>query len=168
MDELEKFEASMPFDNIMIGGFYKVVQDAEELDGENRLGYVMYDKFVEQISDVNPEWKATVSSRDSVTSQILLSKFMQWNDKEDAICVSVLMSMALLHCPHSKQDTGKIFYQVLQGGGVEAHSSIAASDKDIEPCFHRMGQLVTTELIKLYAEYGGGENKYSEEEMEKL
>ena len=76
--------------------------------------------------------------------------------------------MALLHCPHSKKDTGKIFYQVLQGGGVEAHGEIAASDKDIRPCFIRMGKLVTTELIKLYAAIGGGENKYNEEEMQNM
>ena len=135
MDELERFEASMPFDNIMIGGFYKIVQEVEEMDGEKRLNYVMYDKFVSKISEENPEWKATLSSRDTVTSKVLLSKFMKWGDKEDAIDVSCLMSMALLHCPHSKKDTGKIFYQVLQGGGVETHSEIAASDKDIDPCF---------------------------------
>ena len=73
MDELEKFEALLPFDNIMIGGFFAIVQEVEE----NNEGYVMYDKFVAKISEENPEWKATLSEgRDSLTAKVLLSKFM--------------------------------------------------------------------------------------------
>ena len=107
MDELQKFEASMPFDNIRIGGFFKIVQEEQEPDQD----VIMYDKFKSRISAENAEWKKALASRDTVTSKILLSPFMQ--DGGEGISVSCLMSMALLHCPHDKNDTGKIFYQVL-------------------------------------------------------
>ena len=70
----------------------------------------MYDKFKEAISAVNPEWKKAIATRDTVTSKLLLSPFMQ---DAEGISVTCLMSMALLHCPHDASDTGKIFYQVL-------------------------------------------------------
>ena len=159
MDELQKFEASMPFDNIMIGGFFKIVQEEQE----NEQDVIMYDKFKARISAENAEWEKALASRDTLTSKILLSPFMQ---DGEGISVSCLMSMALLHCPHDKNDTGKIFYQVLQGGGVEKNDFIAAADKEIPPCFNRMGKLVTTELFKIYAEFG--ENKYSAAEMLKI
>ena len=50
MDELERFEAKLPFDNIMICGFFEIVQRCEERNGIKRLNYVMYDKFRRIIS----------------------------------------------------------------------------------------------------------------------
>ena len=87
---------------------------------------------------------------------------MRWQGKEDAIDVGCLMAMALLHCPHDEEDTGKIFYQVLQGGGVSHHPQIAASDKDIAPCFTRMCQYATTALLKLHAAHSGAPMKYND------
>ena len=107
----------------------------------------MYDKFRRIISQENPEWKATLFSRRSATSKLLLSKFMRWEGKKDAINVSSLMSMALLHCPTSRNDTSKIFYQLLQGGGVESHTTIAAVDDEIPIFFEGICKFVTTELV---------------------
>ena len=54
---MEKFEASFPFDNITIGGFREIAFGVEEKSEEGKkLGYVMFDKFKESITQNNTVW----------------------------------------------------------------------------------------------------------------
>ena len=78
----------------------------------------MYDKLVEKVA-MNSFWKDALKSRDTPTSKILLhSDFLHESGIDEAIDVNMCVSLALLHCPFHKDDTPKVFYKVLQSGGV--------------------------------------------------
>ena len=81
----------------------------------------------------------------------------------------MLLSFALLHCAKGNSaDTAKIFYKILQSGGVAQQSWIAADDKDFDPCFDRMCYLASVGIMKYYAEIGGEELKYNFEELAQM
>ena len=44
-DDIEKFEVSLPFDNITIGAFYELVKKLEEQSSGTSLGCVKFDKL---------------------------------------------------------------------------------------------------------------------------
>ena len=78
-DSIEKFESSLPFESIRIGMFNKDLMEIQEMDGTTQLGYVLYDKLKERMT--NSVWKRAFSTRNSTTSKILLNEF-KWCQPE--------------------------------------------------------------------------------------
>ena len=68
MDAIEKFEYSLPFDNIGIGGFNTLVN--RDLDDD----HLMYEEFKRRIdTSDNQIWKEAIKDRNTVLSRILLT-----------------------------------------------------------------------------------------------
>ena len=63
--------------------------------------------------------------------------------------VEYLKIFALLHCQGSDKDKTNLLFDLLQEGGEEAHSFIAASDKDIDTFWDKACDFVTKELISI-------------------
>ena len=69
------------------------------------LGYVFYDSLKKAFSD-NKTWSEALSTRDSVTSKILLSEYFhvvdtEGNKVEDGINIEALLCFGLLHAGNS-------------------------------------------------------------------
>ena len=124
----------------------------------------MYDNLAVNFAQ-NASWNDALATRDTPTSQLLLHEdFAHESAIADAIDVNMCVSLALLHCPFHKDDTPKVFYKVIQNGGVQQQSWLAADDKDFDPCFFRMCSLATTKIMQ----YCGGELPYSEGELAQM
>ena len=107
LDMMEKFELSLPFDNISIGGLNEILNELNVND------YVDFDQFKERISRDNQVWRLALLDNQTITSKILLSSLFHPAEKPGKISVPTLLSLALLHCPSSKKDSAKVFYQVV-------------------------------------------------------
>jgi hypothetical protein len=77
----------------------------------------------------------------------------------------MLLGFGLLQCAASFNDDTKVFYAVLQEGGVEDHKAIYSNDKDFDKNFPVFCRLATTGIIDYYNKYGGGKPKYTPEEI---
>lgn len=76
---------------------------------------------------------------------------------EDQIRVPNLLCMGIISCGGTPKEKAEVFYGILQEGGLQAHTHISASDKDIEPTFKKMGSLCTVDLFKWANEFTGVE-----------
>ena len=129
-------------------------------EGEGK-GYVNYDRFKVHISRVNVAWEDELLDRTTITSQILLSDVFQFEDEngnrpEDAIDLVALLSFALLHCAYRENDSAKVFYTIVQDGGVDSHLQITADDKDFPPFFDKLMRLGSVDIIRWYVDLAGG------------
>jgi len=167
MDAIEKFEYSLPFDNIGIGGFNTLVN--RDLDDD----HLMYEEFKRRIdTSDNQIWKEAIKDRNTVLSRILLTdefscKCSDGKIIEDAIDKLHLLATALVMCPSEGDDTEKILFQVLQRGSGGA-TWIASDDKDIQPWFALTCKIATVQVINFMNKYKYSKSKYTEHDMEKL
>ena len=111
-----------------------------------------------------------MSDRSSPTSKILLSP--GFTDKDapkqgDFIDFKTLCSFALIYCQTDLQGTAKVFYKVLQEGGVASQTWVAFDDKDLEPCFARMCKIVL-DLATFYSDETQHKLGFSSEEIDKM
>lgn len=81
---------------------------------------------------------------------MLLSDAFKDEDKgtaPDQIDVEALLCMGLIHCGGSSKEKARFFYGMIQDGGMDAHTFIAAGDKDLPPIFQKVCELATVELF---------------------
>jgi len=64
-------------------------------------------------------------------------------------------------------DKAIAFYELLQEGGLAAHTMISAGDKDLVPIFKQMSDLLTVYAFQ-FAKLGGVEEQYGENELSAL
>lgn len=82
-----------------------------------------------------------------------------------------MICLGLLLCasePKDLSDKAKVFYGLLQEGGISKHTFISASDKDFPPVFEKLCRLATVELFDFAHEFAGVECPYSKEDLTKL
>ena len=74
-DEVQKFEKSLPFCNIGIGGFHEAIKSKIEMhhSGKSTYRFISYKHFVEAMSE-NEIWAKELDNENSVTNEILHSK----------------------------------------------------------------------------------------------
>lgn len=144
--------------------YKNAVEAAEAHDGGE--GFVTLESLAAQLS--TKAW-AGLESEDSVISKVLLSdsfKDAKKGQAADQIDKDILIMYGLFHCADKAMPVQKArgFYNILQEGGMEAHSHISASDKDMAPIFKKMCQLVTMDVF----EFSSVKGLYDEDECEEL
>ena len=83
----------------------------------------------------------------------------------DQISCSALALFALMNCQGKIPDKAEHFYNELQDGGLEAHQSISAGDKDLIPIFEKLLGLASWELFKCQDQVGA---IYDDQEIESM
>jgi len=118
-DRLRRYEVSLPFDNISLGAFFDILISIEEKDSNGKgEGYFTYEQLVASMA-TNNFWRDALKDRNTPTSKLILhSDFAAEGQAEGCIDLNMVISLALLHCPTEKASTPKVFYKVLQSGGV--------------------------------------------------
>ena len=76
--------------------------------------------------------------------------------------------MGLMHCQGKPQEKAEELYNVLQEGGLAAHTFITSSDKDLPPIFEKFCSLTTIDLFEIMEETTGINSDYSKEELTQL
>ena len=66
---------------------------------------------------------------------------------EQQISVDFLLCFGLLLCSGRPRDKAEVFYNLVQDGGLTAHTFITATDKDIRKIFQKMCLLSTVHLF---------------------
>jgi hypothetical protein len=164
-DELEAFELNLPFARTHINNFVEKVDEAEKAAGGN--GSVTIDTLKAQFT--TPAW-GSLANQDSVLSKILLSDSFKNAEKgqaADQIDRDWLVCYGIIHCAGKPMDKAIAFYNILQEGGLDAHTNISAGDKDLIPVFKQMSDLLTIHAFA-FAKLGGISEKYSEDELSAL
>ena len=87
--------------------------------------------------------------------------------ENEQIDFEYLTLFGCLHCVQKKPHAKAVaLYEVLQDGGLEAHTQISASDKDMAPTFNKLAELVTVDIFMLAEDEI--EKMYSVEEEQEL
>ena len=74
----------------------------------------------------------------------------------------------LLNCAGKNEDKAKVFYGILQEGGLDAHQFISATDKDLNPIFEKMCGLSSFELFTIADQVGAVDSIYNESQCKVL
>lgn len=164
-NKLEAFENSLPFCRTLIVSFCEHVRNAEKAAGGE--GYVTIATLGEQFN--SQAWEA-LHDHDSMLCKILLSSVFKTAEvhEDDHIDANTLMTFGLLHCQGKPHDKALMWYPILQEGGKEQHAKISANDKDLNPVFNKMCDLVTKDVFGELSRIAGHETLYEEHELQKL
>ena len=186
-----KFTASLPFDNIRIGGFMDIIEkcqirvrdadghdDREELDIEP-LAYVDLDNLIEALK-VNDAFAKDI---DRVKKVLETDEFKhkgelhEAHDKGHPVDTGMLLSLALITCStdHTNKDSSKVFYEITNPGGYTrfANKMVGAEDEEMLEALKGMCALVTRNMIEFYHTLDDegkkqSERLYSSAELKKL
>jgi len=101
---------------------------------------------------------ATVDSK--LVKILKNAAFKSDGQSEQQIDVNFLICYGLLLCSGKPRDKAECFYNILQDGGLTAHTFITATDKDIHPIFEKMCLLVTVHLFEFMKETLNMENDW--------
>ena len=165
-DAYARFEASLPFNRILVAQMFEKIEEAEKECGGQ--GYVTLQALRKALP--TPAW-APLNDPSSVLAQVLLSEHFKDSSKgtaPDQIDVEILNLFALLHCAGKPIDKTRVLYGILQEGGFEKHEEISAADKDLIPAFNKLCSLVTIDLFAITKATGQVNQIYDEAECKKL
>ena len=109
-----------------------------------------------------------MENSETPTFQILQSDEFKDEFLPNSIRIDVLLSFALLHCHNEQGASAKVFYQVLQSGGVSSQATISHDDKDFKPVFETMCKLASTHIIHYYEAFGEGRDAYTKAERKTI
>lgn len=167
-DKYKIYEATLPFCRVDLEVMNKQIDVAEEACGGQ--GFVTLQAFHKALPA--PSFK-DLSNPDSNLAKMLLSEQFKDSEKgtgEDQIDVDSLKIFALLHCSAKNEVRAVAFYNILQEGGLTAHTQISAQDKDFAPAFAKIVKYATATIFE-WAQKDGADVEspaYSEEEIAKL
>ena len=100
---------------------------------------------------------------------LLISEEFKKKENEKAqIDITYLKIFGLLHCVGSKQEKAVQLFGILQEGGVEKHTHISASDKDLEDVFRKFCAFATNDLFKLATDHSAVECPFSADDQKKI
>lgn len=163
-DAFEKFELSLPFCRTTIANFTENVRQAHIACGEK--GWVTIDALCKVFQ--TPAW-AQLTQNDSKLCKVLLSEAFKEPSKhlENQISEKFLMSYGLILCQGKPQEKAKVFFGILQEGGVDKHTFIAAEDQDLPEVFQKICMLATVHLFDWAQSITGTDNPF-EDDRDKL
>ena len=165
-DQYLKFELSLPFQRILLSNFLKKLDNALKVSGDG--SYVTIDALKEEFK--TDAWKP-LKQPDSMLVKMLKHPFFKdskENHTADQISVDYLKLFACFHCSAKPRDKAVALYEILQDGGLEAHTFISAGDKDLEPIFLKLCAMASWEFFELAYQYGGVDQIYTDDEITSL
>ena len=71
--------------------------------------------------------------------------------------------MGIIHCGGTNREKAEFFYNLLQDGGLQAHTFISAADKDLEPNFEKICLLATVHLFEWAEEFNHYESPFKDD-----
>lgn len=177
----EKFEASLPFNRITIKDMNDRIDKAVETETQaaNPVAEGDEQKEVEPVSYVTlktlrkhlptPAWEGLSDESSKVGKVLMSSAFKSDGTEAGQIHVDWLRAFALLHCAGKPAEKSVALYDLLQEGGLSAHTQISAGDKDLIPIFKKICEFVTKDVFELTASIDGGiESPYPTQTVSKL
>ena len=99
------------------------------------------------------------------SSSYNVSSYESSYKKKDVVSVQTLFCLGLLQCVTEDKDMSKVFFAVLQEGGVDDHKTINCNDKDFDRNFPKMFELASTAMVNYYVKYGNGTQRYTPTEI---
>jgi hypothetical protein len=157
-DPYEKIELSLPFYRTPIKVFEANVDAADKACGEE--GIVTIAELAKVFT--SGAW-AQLTQDDSRLCKVLLHQaFKSEKCAPDQISVEFLKCMGLIHCGGSPREKAEYLYNLLQDGGLSAHTFISAADKDLEPTFEKICLLATVHLFEWAEEFNSFEGPFKD------
>lgn len=153
LNEIEKFEHSLPFNRIAIQNMFARIEAAESACAVE--GCVTIDTLHKQLT--TQAWASLANPNSTLVKVLLSDAFKNEKNGTDAehIDANYLRCFALLHCPGNEVDKARALYEIFQGiGGLEKHKTISAGDKDIIPNFEKICAFASADIFVLAHEHG--------------
>lgn len=151
-DPYDKFEASLPFNRILLPIMLKQIDDADADCGAQ--GFVTIEALKNQLT--SSAWEPLADSNSMLVKTLLSPAFK--NEKKghtaEQIDTEHLKIFSIVHCSGKPVDKATELFCILQDGGFEKHEYIAAGDKDFEPAFLKLAQFATLDVFRNAADAG--------------
>lgn len=175
----ERFEASLPFNRITIVDMMARIEKAVDTETKKANPEPAEGQEVEQVSYVTlkslrqhlptPAWEGLDDEQSKIGKVLMSAAFKSEGTEAGQIHADFLKAFALLHCGGKPKDKSVALYDILQEGGLTAHTQISAGDKDLIPIFQKICEFVTKDVFELTAAIDGGvEQPYAAQDVSKV
>ena len=118
-DKYRLFELSLPFARIDVNQFLVLLKMAQTDSGDDGKSVTL---AALRARLETPAWKPLEDEESALSKFLLSAAFKDEGQSADEVSVQALSIFALLNCPGKVADKAEHFYNLLQDGGLEAHT----------------------------------------------
>ena len=162
----ERFEASLPFNRIALIDMMARIEKAVDTETKKANPTPAEGEEPEQVAYVTlkslrqhlptPAWEGLDDEQSKIGKVLMSPAFKSEGTEAGQIHADFLKAFALLHCGGKPKDKSVALYEILQEGGLTAHTQISAGDKDLIPIFQKICEFVTKDIFELTVAIDGG------------
>ena len=165
-DKYQRFELSLPFCRTKINHFAKHIDEAERDCGSK--GYVTVEAMGRRFR--TPAWNALRKTGGPLKKLLASNHFKDPAKDQTAFQMDAdyLKIFGLLYCGGSPEQKAHVLYELIQDGGMDQHTQVAAEDKDFPPVFKKLVEFASTASFDLANLIGEVPWIYNDDEVAEL